>query len=528
MLIDFRSYKSGAQIDTDICIIGAGAAGIAIAREFLGSDVRVTLLESGGMEPEPATDLLKQGESIGLSHSGLTEGRNRLLGGTTRVWGGQCLHMDDVDFEARPWVPESGWPIKKADLGSYYSRAEAFFGISGEVYDERLWQKFGIRPYELDKEKLGYKSTVWCRHPGMGKLYRNELRQSRNVQVLLYANVVKIQANEDQSGVEFLDIRTLEGNAGQIRAKAFVICSGGIENARLLLLSDNLGNGYDVVGRFFQEHPNALCAQVKTNTPIRLQNSYSLLYKNGFRYLPKIHIAAGLQRQHQVLNCTSNLIFEFDDSSAMSAAKRIYKTLQKGGRPSNSLEEFQLMAMDLKNLIPTVYRRYMRGLSTSAFPTSIWLQTHAEQAPNRECRITLSDKRDTLGLNLARVDWRLTELDCRTAEVMARTVADEFTKLNLGDFHLCDWLINKRDDWASHFSESYHHMGTTRMSENPKYGVVDSNCQVHGVGGLYIAGSSVFPTSGYANPTLTIVALSIRLSDYLKKVVFHHQHSGQI
>jgi len=153
MLNDFRDCENDTQVDADICIIGAGAAGIAIAREFLGLKVRVILLESGGIEPEPATDLLKQGESVGLSHNGLTEGRNRLLGGTTRVWGGQCLRMDDIDFEARPWVPESGWPIKKADLDSYYSRAESFFGILGEVYDERLWQKFGVKPHEIRQFK---------------------------------------------------------------------------------------------------------------------------------------------------------------------------------------------------------------------------------------------------------------------------------------------------------------------------------------------------------------------------------------
>jgi choline dehydrogenase-like flavoprotein len=520
MLNDFRDCENDAQIDTDICIIGAGAAGIAIAREFLGSNIRVVLTESGGLDPESATDMLKQGESVGLSHNGLTEGRDRLLGGTTRVWGGQCIQMDDIDFEVRSWVPESGWPIQKTDLASYYSRAEAFFDVSGQVCDERLWQKFGIKPYEIDRSKLGYKSTVWCRRPDMGKVYQNELKQSQNIQVLLHANVIKIQANETLSDVEYLDIRTLEGKTGRIRAKAFVLCSGGIENARLLLLSDGLGNGYDVVGRFFQEHPNALCAEVKTDTPIKLQNPYSLLYKNGFRYLPKIHIKADVQRQHQILNCTSNLLFEFDGASALGAAKRIYKTLQKGGRPSNLAEELQLMAMDLKNLIPTVYRRYVRGLSTGAPPTRIWLQTHAEQAPNRDSRITLSDKRDRLGLNLARVDWRLSELDRRTAEVMTKTVADDFARLNLGKLHLGDWLIDKHDDWTKHFSESYHHIGTTRMAENPKNGVVDRNCQVHGVGGLYIAGSSVFPTSGYANPTLTIVALSIRLSDYLKKTIF--------
>lgn len=522
MISDFNTYEDGAQIDTDICVVGAGAAGIAIVREFLGTSIKVLLLESGGFNQEPATELLNQGESVGLNHKGMLDGRSRLLGGTTRLWGGQCIHMDDMDFEPRPWVPYSGWPISKSDLEPYYSRAEAFFGVSGEVYDERIWQQFGIQPPEIDKSKLGYKPTVWCSRPDMGKLYRNEFKKSKNVQVLLHANVIKLQANDSQSMVEYLDIGTLQGKTGRIRAKAFVLCCGGIENARILLLSKELGNDYDTVGRFFQEHPNAYCAVVQTDTPIKLQNPYGLLYKkNGVRYLPKICLNADVQRTQQVLNCTSNLVFEFDDNSAVSAAKRIYLSLYKGQKPKELAQELQYMVTDLNNVISLIYRRYVQGRSPASPPKRIWLQTHAEQAPNRESRITLSDKRDALGLNLAQVDWRLTQLDKRTAQVMVKTVETDFIRLNLGKLHLVDWLTNDHSNWANNFSESYHHIGTTRMAENPRNGVVDSNCQVHGVAGLYIAGSSVFPISGYANPTLTIAALAIRLSDYLKKTVIN-------
>lgn len=521
MIHDFRTYEDGVQINTDLCVIGAGAVGIAIAREFLGTNIQVTLLESGGFDPEPATELLNQGESIGLNHNGMLDGRSRLFGGTTRLWGGQCIHMDEMDFEPRPWIPYSGWPITKADLDAYYLRAEAFFGVSNEVYDERVWQQFGIQPPEIDKSKLGYKSTVWCSRPDMGKLYQHQFKTSKNVQVLLHANVTKLQANASQSQVEYLDIRTLEGKTGQITAKAFVLCCGGIENARILLLSDGLGNNYDVVGRFFQEHPNGYCAVLQTETPIKLQNPYSLLYKkNGVRYLPKIHLNASVQRTHQVLNCTSNLVYEFNNTSAVGAAKRIYLSLAKGELPKELAQELQYMVTDFGNVISLLYRRYVQGRSPASPPKRIWLQTHAEQAPNRDSRITLSNKRDALGLNLACVDWRLSELDRHTAEVMVRTVEADFTRLQLGKLQIADWLIDDRSDWASHFSESYHHIGTTRMAENPRDGVVDSNCQVHHVAGLYIAGSSVFPASGYANPTLTIVALGLRLSDHLKKVLF--------
>lgn len=520
MIRDFLTHENGEQIDTDICVIGAGAAGIAIAREFLtSSSIRVLLVESGGFNLESATDSLSEGESVGLAHTGLTLGRSRLLGGTTRLWAGQCTPLDDIDFEARAWVPYSGWPINKADLDPYYRRAESFFNISDQIYNEHIWQQFSIQPPEIDKCKLGYKFTIYTPTPDSGKTYKDEFKKSPNVQILLHANVTKIQANESGSQVEHIDIRALNGKTGRISAKAFVLCCGGVENARLLLLSDGLGNDRDLVGRFFQEHPNCDSADVQADTPLNIQEPYSLLFKKKFGYFPKIHLSPELQRQQQLLNCTSNLVFELNVNSGVGVAQQIYRSLKKGKLPEKDLIwESRHLVAEFGNVSSMLYRRYVRGRSPASPPVRIWLQTHGEQAPNRESRITLSSKRDPLGLNMAQVDWRLTDLDKRTAEIMAKTVEAEFARLKLAQVNVRDWLTNA-NDWGNNFHDSYHHIGTTRMAADPNSGVVDSNCQVHGVDKLFIAGSSVFPTSGYSNPTLTIVALAIRLADCLKKTV---------
>ena len=520
MIHDFLTYENGAEIDTDICVIGAGAAGIAIAREFLTSSVRVLLVESGGLNQEPATDSLSQGENVGLPHYGLVEGRSRLFGGTTRLWAGQCTPLDDIDFEARPWVPYSGWPINKTELAPHYQRAEDLFYISNQIYNEKIWQKFAIQPPDIDKSKLGYKFTVYTPTPDLGKTYRDELKKSPNVQVLLHANVTKIQSNESRSQVEYVNISTLEGKTGRISAKAFVLCCGGIENARLLLLSDGLGNDRDLVGRFFQEHPNCDSADVKTPTPLSIQEPYGLLFKGKFGYFPKIHLSPDFQRQQQLLNCTSNFVFELDVNSGVGVAQKIYRSLKKGKLPAKELiKDSRHLVAEMGNVTSMLYRRYVRGRSAASPPVRIWLQTHGEQAPNRDSRITLSSDRDALGLNTAQVDWRLTDLDRRTAETTAKTMEAEFARLNLAQVNVRDWLTNEPSDWATNFHDSYHHMGTTRMAADLNSGVVDSNCQVHGVAKLFIAGSSVFTTSGYSNPTLTIVALAIRLADHLKKTV---------
>jgi choline dehydrogenase-like flavoprotein len=540
MIRDFRSYANGAHIHTDICVIGAGAAGIALAREFIGSSTRVLLLDSGGFELEGSTDLLSQGESIGLTHHGLHEGRRRSFGGTTKLWAGQCIRLDDIDFEARSWVSYSGWPITKADLDAFYARAEALFGIPEQLYDERVWQKFNIRPPNLDGSKLGYKFAVFSPRLDLGKFYRDEFKNSTNVQVLLHANATKIHTNKYASAVEYLDIRTLEGKTGRVTAKAFVLCGGGIENARLLLLSNQteasgLGNRHDVVGRFFQEHPAAYSAVLQADTLNTLQEPYGLLYKGGFRYFPKIPLSVEVQRAQQVLNGVADLAYEYDADSGIGAAKEIYRSLKKRRWPKELTRRAGLVIKDLDQILAVVYRRYGQGKLglaqkeifapkrarelTASPPSLAWLRIHLEQAPNPLSRVSLSRERDALGLNQARVDWRLTDLERRTAETITKTLDAEFRRLELARLRVEDWLVNSSEDWVQSFSESYHHMGTTRMANDPKKGVVNSDCQVHGVAGLYIGGSSVFPTSGYAYPTLTIVALALRLADHLKATV---------
>jgi choline dehydrogenase-like flavoprotein len=150
-------------------------------------------------------------------------------------------------------------------------------------------------------------------------------------------------------------------------------------------------------------------------------------------------------------------------------------------------------------------------------PKTIRLQCRAEQYPEPDSRITLSDQLDALGLRKACIDWHLSELERKTARRMVETVGAEFERLNLGKLELSDWMRPEIEDWRSWVKEGNHHSGATRMADDPRQGVVDRNCRVHGIENLYISSSSVFPTTGTANPTFTIIALAIRLADHLKQ-----------
>lgn len=518
MIDDLRRLPDGAELEADLCVVGAGAAGIAIAREFLGAKVDVILLESGGLRRSAATDSLNEGESTGLDPASLTAGRGRALGGATSLWAGQCLPIDPSTFTSRPWVPHSGWPLDSAELEPFYRRAEALLGIRGEAYDEAVWDGFDVARPATDPGRLGHRFTVWCPRPHLGRLYRRQLAASTNVRVLLHATATEILTAPSGTRFDAVRAATPEGKTARVRARACVLCAGGIENSRLLLASRathaaGIGNDHGLVGRFFQDHPNGHTAIIVDGDVARLQELYGLLYRRRIRYLPRLVLGSEVQRSEGVLACAAYPVFHFGEQSGIEAARRLYRSLRARRRPTQLRSELGRMARDPR-LVSVAYRRIARGRSARAHPVLVTLQTHAEQAPNPESRVTLSPRRDRLGVPLPKVDWRLTELDRRTAEVMVRVVAGEFRRLGLGDVRAEPWLAEP--GWAQHMDDSFHHVGTTRLGSGPTTSVVDVDGQVHGVSGLFVAGSSVFPTAGHESPTLTIVALAIRLGDHLK------------
>jgi choline dehydrogenase-like flavoprotein len=522
MIDDLRRLEDGAELEADLCLVGAGAAGIAIAQEFIGAGTSVVLLESGGLRRSPDVESLNEGESTGMDPSSLTEGRGRLLGGATALWAGQCLPPDSATFAERPWVPYSGWPFDENEIEPFQRRAEGLLRIAGEVYDERVWDAFRVERPSIDRRRLSHRFSVWCPRPHLGRLYRERLAASANVRVLLHATATEIRTTRSGDRFDSVRAQTPEGNAVRVRARSGVVCAGGIENARLLLASSRVhpagvGNGHDLVGRFFQDHPNGHSAIIAGADAPRLQELYGLLYRRRVRYLPRLVLSRELQSSEHVLSCAAYPVFHFGEESGMEAARRVYRSLKSRRRPAQLRREAGRMATDAPQLALVAVRRIAHGRSARLRPKLVTLQTHAEQAPNRDSRVTLSRRRDRLGVPLPNVDWKLTELDRRTPEVMIGVVGEEFRRLGLGDVRAEPWLGDA--DWTRHVHDAFHHMGTTRLGTDPKTSVVDPHGQVHGVAGLYVAGSSLFPAAGYANPTLMIVALAIRLSDHLKRTL---------
>ena len=529
MIEDFRELADGADIACDLCIIGGGAAGISIALEFIGSEISVCLLESGGFDFEPATQALYEGKLAGLPYPDLDVPRLRYFGGSTNHWSSQCAPLDALDMAPRAWVPHSGWPISRETLEPFYECAHQVCGLGENLYGEALVTALGLATPELDPAKLRnfvwqYRTTPGLGHAPLrfGEFYRTQLEEAANVRVLLHANVTDIHTNDEASVVAHVAVAALDGPAGRIRSRQVVLACGGIENARVLLLSDKiepqgLGDRHDVVGRYFLEHITGFGGRMVTADSTPLQENYN--YHRNTKYWVGLALSEEIQASEEVANCAVLLQYIPDMDSGVGALRRMWADIKEKEVPDELGKEIWRVVSDINGAAGAIWQRLAGNAPRVDNPAEIVLDIRSEQVPNRESRVMLADDVDAMGLRRTLLDWRMGDQDRRTMEVMARTLGAEFGRLGLGRVRLEDWLLAKDGGWTKEVVESSHHMGTTRMSTDPAQGVVDVDCRVHGLENLYVAGSSVFPTGGQVNPTLTIVAMALRLADTLKGVM---------
>ncbi|HEY0836938.1 MAG TPA: GMC family oxidoreductase [Azospirillum sp.] len=539
MIEDARTLPDGAELSADLCIIGGGAAGITLARTLGGGAHRVVVLESGGLKPDGATQTLYAGENVGLPYERLATARSRYFGGSSNCWGGLCRPFEDIDLTARPWVPNSGWPFGREELTPYYQRANAILSLDPYDYDTDHWQERlgdGVRFLPVDGATAENRVAKLSARPRLGEAHHAALAAAGNVTVWLNANVTELETNDTASAVRRVRCAVLDGRRFSVEARLFVLCAGGIENPRLLLLSNRvqtagLGNGHDLVGRFFTDHPRVKSSVVRLADQKRHRHLYDMTLLLSRRRLNTAHLpvcasvapTAGLQRELGLLNSRTYLVARYHGEAteafrALTELRLLLANRRKYGIAGPPVGRV------LRDALPRILGQAPRLagalLDNVVNPTwvrrSFTLETVLEPVPNPDSRVTLTTARDALGLNRPQVDWRLTGQDrdnfVRThATVLASLVRQGFVLESEDGAEKGEVA----DLWPGAIGWCWHHMGTTRMHDDPRRGVVDRHCRVHGVGNLYVAGSSVFPTMGSDHPTINIVALALRLSEHL-------------
>jgi choline dehydrogenase-like flavoprotein len=521
MILDLQSTSERLELSSDICVIGSGAAGLAIASEMVQSRVNVLLVESGGEQLETPTQALYDVAISGLPHPGSTQGRFRVLGGSTTRWGGQALPLIPSDFEKRDWVAHSGWPISFDELGPYYERAHRFLMLDRFNFDTDLFKQLSISPPSFHEDQLRYHFSKWSPIPNLRERYLPDIRSSDCCSLLLHANVTEIELDEKLNRVIAIRVRSLKGHTATLRARRFVLCVGGIETARLLLsnnrqLAAGIGNENDLVGRYFQDHPSAFIGTLNSADPANVQRRFNVFHKGGLKYSVRCTATPKWQRQHQALNISMGISFEDDHNLALQEIKDVYIAVQHRRLSWSVLKKLLSSMRHPRTALLPAYHYALRG-RTFIPGARMRIAVTTEQEPSPESRVLLSDSVDALGTPRADVRWQPTNLSRHTIRQFAQTLGDEFRLAGLGEIALEPWVLEDSPQWTDHITDQYHHIGTARMHDSAQWGVVDRNCKVHSISNLFIAGSAVFPTSGHSNPTLTIIALCMRLADRLRK-----------
>ncbi len=525
MKINLENIESDLDYVTDVCIIGGGVAGQTLATELLKSKLKVSIIESGDEDFRQDTQSLAKGKNLGLPYYDLETTRLRMFGGTAAIWGGRCAELDPIDFEKRDFIPDSGWPIKKTDLDPFYNDVFSSIGLRRP---QGLWDTLGKPKPDFDARKI--EPGLWV-FDEEGERFTDMSRHGlEKCDIILNATVTDI-IKKETGQITKIKARSLKGRLATIKAKVFVLAAGAIESTRLLLTSGGgLGNRYDLVGRYFMEHPHARGGQIITDKPAKaLSILPRALRYNGKRYAAYLRPSEVLQRERGILNTSLSLTMRRHEGEEMESyrsltnklkhdlpSSRIWRKLYHGGK-----------SLAVRGLEFTDPWSSVLNMKMSRGRNGIYAVIRAEQSPNYDSRIELSDARDAMGLQLANLNWQLQEIDKRSVRVLMETLGDEFQRLGWGDVKPSDWLYSQDVIWktdpliSAHPIGGYHHMGGLRMSHTPRSGVVDANCKLHDSPNLYVAGSSVFPTGGWANPTVTIMSLALRLGVHLRqKLIF--------
>jgi choline dehydrogenase-like flavoprotein len=529
--VDVRELPSGATISADLCIVGSGAAGMTVAGQFDGRAETVCVVESGGYGPDEETQALYDLDVVGHPVREKFMSRARYYGGTCNFWAGRCMTLSGLDLARRDWIPQSGWPIAYDELASFYEPAARLLRLPASRRVSRLGEASAQGPVErtlFASASLAPNVSVWSRKPfRFGAAYRRAFHRSPNVSTYLHASVTDIALNEAGNRVTHCTARSLGGKTFSIRARRFVLACGGIETARLLLASrsrqpEGIGNQSGAVGRYYMDHPRAVFGTLKLSRPHRLPLLLGLPLPDGMAQVG-VQFSETFQRRERLLN--SYLTFEryWSDHTAQLYQSFVHSMkimLRKGyagrrlpfSRADLAAVPELIYLLAPRELMPHPLYRLARLLRQrlSTGVRELIVVNYSEQMPNPQSRVVLGDRRDRFGVPLPVLDWRIRPEETASLHRLHELVDGCLRQAGLGQ------LDHPKEFEERIYTDASHHIGTARMSDHPADGVVDRHCAVHGVENLFVAGSAVFPTAGHANPTLTIVALALRLATHLK------------
>lgn len=510
MLSNLADASHAEALDCDICIVGAGAAGITLARDLAGSKQRVVLLESGSLEPDNAIQALNGGSASGARRLPLDATRLRYFGGTTNHWTGIIAPLFDSDFERERIAGMPGWPIDAVELKRHYKSALETLDYPDLDITQTPWTSEDRCGLSLATERIRQSLLYYSPTIRFGPHYRRDLASVDNVEVVLNATLTDISQSDDAARVEQVTATGFHGHSVTVRAQHFVLACGAIENARQLRLFHrrNPNSPFDPArraGQYLMDHPTAFCGRVRPTGSTSLAEIYSDFDFAGRRYRPVLSLPPATCKALDTANASAYLWPIYEERGRLQSIRESFSG------PSEDDERIALArAVDAQ--IPIADPNCRAPVDDNR---DLQIKAIVEQSPNAANQVQLGTARDALGLELPHIEWRTGDSEHRALLTLVKQLGAEFGRLGVARVRIDDWLLDGARAMNEEVEDYNHPVGCTRMSINSDDGVVDANCKVHGAENLYVSGGSVFATAGINNPTMTIVALAHRLAEHL-------------
>jgi choline dehydrogenase-like flavoprotein len=520
MLLDVDALACDRPLQTEVCIIGAGAVGLAIAARLARAGRNVVVLEGGGATLERASQDLQHGISVGHPFHNIGVGRYRVLGGSTTFWGGQVMPLGNLPLQTRKWMGDDGWPIAPEELDPYYKTAYGLLGLGdAEPQDQKVWNRLGIAP-DLGR-CVELTLTRWVPQRNFSRLFRSDINNCPNLKVVVHANVTGFAMDERRKQVTRIEAKSLSGRTVMVTAATVVLACGSLEIPRLLLHPSADGerlpwHANEWLGRGLIDHLHGNLAEVDVTDHDEFHRLFDSIYLDGFKYYPRIRLSPRLQEAEQTIDVSGEFFYETEYTQHLENIKMFLRSLSDARLPDGVHKLPGHVLSVLRISAPLVWRYLMQRRSYKPRNARVRLGVSSEQLPLANSRVSLGHELDAIGMRRIVVDWRIDGREIRSLAIFARAVGDALATRKVAHLRLDDDLANESPAFLSKLSDGIHQMGTTRMGSTSDKGVVDRDLRVYGTDNLYVAGQAVFPFSGIANPTFTAIALGLRLCDHVE------------
>jgi choline dehydrogenase-like flavoprotein len=539
MFIDFER-AADLPFAPDICVVGAGIAGMTLISALRQKGLRVLVLEGGGLTHEPRSQSLFESEMdfAGALNIGVVNGRFRVFGGAGTRWSGALIPLAAQELSAKSTMGGAGWPIDYAMLAPHFDRLDTMLGLKGSPFDASCYQVAGRTTPTLavddDTLSVRFSKTLPWRKRDIGRFLGPSLNKDPDTVVLYHANAVELVCGERRDVVTGVRVRSYTGREQIFTARYFIIAAGAIESVRLLLVSHSLhpgamGDRWKLLGCGFMDHVVLRAGVVTTDAYSRLRRVARAFYIGDVLHTPRFELSQGTQAEEECLSGYAIIFFEAAPESAFVKLRTVLRDYQASGVRALSCSPYWTLLRGTPDLVAGFLAWSVLGLKPISGHSTPTVYLVAEQPSRSDARIRMAEDYDVVGMRRLALAWQIGDVERRTLTVVGRRLEALLRRSQIGAVTWFDEAFDPKEGARlDHVVDQYHHAGGARMSASARDGVVDATCRVHDMQNLYLASAAVFPSSGCSNPTFTVMALALRLAEHLQRIMLHIEAADRI